>query len=40
MSLLTEELESRTDVTVSEKTLNVLVHVKSLIDVTDKFIGF
>ena len=40
MSLLTGELESRTDVTVSDKTLNVLVHVESSIGVTDEFIGF
>ena len=40
MGSLAEELGLRTDVTVSDKTLNVLVHVKSLIDVTDEFIGF
>ena len=40
MSLLTEELESRTDVAVSDKTLDVLVHVESPIGATDEFIGF
>ena len=40
MSLLTEELESRTDVTVSDEMLNVLIHIESLIGMTDKFIGF
>ena len=40
MGLLTEELGLRTDVAVSDKTLNVLVHVELLIGVTDKFIGF
>ena len=34
------ELELRTDVTVSDKTLNILVYVESSIDMTDKFIGF
>ena len=40
MSLLTEGLELRTDVAVLDKMLNILVHVESLIGVTDKFIGF
>ena len=40
MSSLTGELESRTDVAVSDKMLNVLVYVKLSIGVTDKFIGF
>ena len=40
MSSLTEELESRIDVTVLDKTLNVLVHIESPIGMTDKFIGF
>ena len=40
MSLLTEELGSRTDVTVSDETLNILIHVEPSIGVTDKFIGF
>ena len=30
----------RTDVAVSDKTLNVLIHVGSPIGVTDEFIGF
>ena len=40
MCSLTGELESRTDVAVSDKMLNVLVHIESLIGVTDEFIGF
>ena len=40
MSSLTEELELRINVTVSDKTLNVLIYIKSLIDVTDEFISF
>ena len=40
MSLLTEELELKIDMTVSDEILNVLVYIESLIDVTDKFIDF
>ena len=40
MGSLTGGLESRTDVTVSDKTLDVLVHIESSIGVTDEFIGF
>ena len=40
MSLLIEELESRINVTVSDKTLNILIYVESLISVTDEFISF
>ena len=40
MGSLTGELELRADVAVSDKTLNILVHVESPIGVTDKFIGF
>ena len=34
------ELELRTDVAVSDETLNILVHIESLIGATDEFIGF
>ena len=30
----------RTDVTVSDKTLNVLIYIEPLIGITDEFIGF
>ena len=40
MSLLTGELRLRTDVAVSDKMLNVLIHVEPLIGMTDEFIGF
>ena len=40
MSPLMRGLESRTDVAVSDKMLNVLVHIESPIGVTDKFIDF
>ena len=40
MGPLAGELKSRTDVTVLNKTLDILVHIEPSIDVTDKFIGF
>ena len=40
MGLLAGGLGSRTDVAVSDKTLDILVHVEPPIGVTDKFIGF
>ena len=40
MGLLAGELGLRTDVTVSDEMLNILVHVEPSIGVTDEFIGF
>ena len=40
MSPLTGELGSRTDVTVSDKMLNILIHIESSIGTTNEFIGF
>ena len=40
MGSLTEGLGLRTDVAVLNKMLNVLIHIESLIGMTDEFIGF